>query len=187
MRKAIIFSAPSGAGKTTIVHRLIDEGIPLGFSVSATSRAPRENEKNGIDYYFFSVDEFKKKVENDEFVEWEEVYDGLFYGTLKAELERVWSEGKAIIFDVDVKGGVHLKNIFGNKALSVFIQPPTVDILEERLRFRHTESEEAIQKRLDRAKYELCFAPEFDVIIVNDQLDRAVREATEQVSAFLKF
>ncbi len=186
MRKAIIFSAPSGAGKTTIVHRLIDAGMPLGFSISATSRAPRANEKNGVDYYFFSADEFSKKVENNEFVEWEEVYNGLFYGTLKSELERVWDEGKAIIFDVDVKGGVHLKSIFGIHALSVFIQPPTFEILEERLRFRHTESEEAIQKRLDRAKFELGFAPQFDVVIVNDQLDRAVSEATETVNAFLK-
>jgi len=185
MRKAIIFSAPSGAGKTTIVHRLIDAGMPLGFSVSATSRAPRGHEKTGVDYYFFSAEEFRNKVANNDFVEWEEVYEGLFYGTLKSEVERVWNEGKAIIFDVDVKGGVQLKKIFGKDALSVFIQPPTVDILEERLRFRHTESEDAIQKRLDRAKFELSFAPQFDVVIVNDQLDRAVSEAAEKVNAFL--
>ena len=186
MKKAVIFSAPSGAGKTTIVHRLIDAGIPLGFSVSATSRQPREGERNGVDYYFFSAEEFRKKVEQNEFVEWEEVYDGLFYGTLKSEVERVWNEGKAIIFDVDVKGGVSLKKIFGDNALSVFIQPPSFEILEERLRFRHTESEEAIKKRLDRAKYELGFAPQFDVVVINDHLETAVSEASDIVSEFLK-
>lgn len=185
MRKAVIFSAPSGAGKTTIVRRLIDAGLPLGFSVSATSRKPRGSEKHGFDYFFFSTDEFKTKVANAEFVEWEEVYDGLCYGTLKAEVERVWNEGKAIIFDVDVKGGVNLKKIFGENALSVFIQPPSFKILEERLRLRHTESEEAIQKRLDRAKFELSFAPQFDIVIVNDDLEKAVSEACEKVREFL--
>jgi len=185
MKKAVIFSAPSGAGKTTIVHRLIDAGLPLGFSISATSRKPREGEKNGVDYFFFSVEEFKKKVSDEDFLEWEEVYDGLFYGTLKSEVERVWNNGNAIIFDVDVKGGVHLKKIFGTNALSVFIQPPTFEILEERLRCRHTESEEAIQKRLNRARYELSFAPQFDRVIINDQLDTAVCEAAAKVSDFL--
>ncbi|HBG70015.1 MAG: guanylate kinase [Bacteroidetes bacterium GWF2_43_63] len=186
MRKAVIFSAPSGAGKTTIVHKLIDAGLPLGFSISATSRQPRENEIDGVDYFFFSIEQFRKKVGQNEFVEWEEVYDGLYYGTLKLEVERVWNEGKAIIFDVDVKGGVSLKKIFGENALSVFIQPPSFEILEERLRFRHTESEESIQKRLDRAKYELSFAPQFDIVITNDHLDIAVSEAAAKVSDFLK-
>ena len=186
MKKAVIFSAPSGAGKTTIVHRLIDAGLPLGFSVSATSRKPRTGEINKIDYFFFSAEEFRKKVEQQNFLDWEEVYDGLFYGTLKSEVERVWNNGNAIIFDVDVKGGINLKNIFGEKALSVFIQPPSFEILEERLRLRHTESEEAIRKRLDRAKYELSFAPEFDVVIVNNELETAVSEALDIVSDFLK-
>lgn len=186
MRKAVIFSAPSGAGKTTIVHKLIDAGLPLGFSISATSRQPRDNEIDGVDYFFFSIEQFRNKVGQNEFVEWEEVYDGLYYGTLKLEVERVWNEGKAIIFDVDVKGGVSLKNIFGENALSIFIQPPSFEILEERLRFRHTESEESIQKRLDRAKYELSFAPQFDVVITNDHLDTAVSAAAAKVSDFLK-
>ncbi|MPM04604.1 Guanylate kinase [bioreactor metagenome] len=185
MKKAVIFSAPSGAGKTTIVRRLIDAGLPLGFSVSATSRQPRGSEKNGTDYFFFSAEEFRKKVENGEFIEWEEVYEGLFYGTLKSEVDRVWNEGKAIVFDVDVKGGVNLKKIFAENALSVFVQPPSFQILEERLRLRHTESEEAIQKRLDRAKFELSFAPQFDIVIVNDQLENAVSEACEKVGKFL--
>lgn len=185
MKKAVIFSAPSGAGKTTIVRRLIDAGLPLGFSVSATSRQPRGSEKNATDYFFFSADEFRKKVENGEFIEWEEVYEGLFYGTLKSEVDRVWNEGKAIVFDVDVKGGVNLKKIFAENALSVFVQPPSFQILEERLRLRHTESEEAIQKRLDRAKFELSFAPQFDIVIVNDQLENAVSEACEKVGKFL--
>ena len=186
MKKAVIFSAPSGAGKTTIVHRLIDAGIPLGFSISATSRQPREGERNGVDYFFFSAEDFREKVEQNEFIEWEEVYDGLFYGTLKSEVERVWNQDKAIIFDVDVKGGVSLKNFFGDNALSVFIQPPSFEILEKRLRSRHTESEEAIIKRLDRAKYEMSFAPQFDVVVINDCLETVVSETFDIVSKFLK-
>lgn len=186
MSKAIIFSAPSGAGKTTIVQALIQSGLPLGFSVSATSRSPRGQEQQGVDYCFFTAAEFKERIDRNEFVEWEEVYDGVFYGTLRSELERVWQAGKAIVFDVDVKGGVNLKKIFGDHALSIFIQPPSIEVLESRLRNRHTETEDNIRKRLDRARYELTFAPQFDCVVVNDDLNMAIKQAIEVVSAFLK-
>ncbi|PKP04044.1 MAG: guanylate kinase [Bacteroidetes bacterium HGW-Bacteroidetes-6] len=185
MNKVVILSAPSGAGKTTIVHALLQAGLPLGFSISATSRPAREHETNGVDYYFFTVEDFKEKIAHHEFIEWEEVYDGLFYGTLKTELERVWKSGQAIVFDVDVKGGVNLKKHFSETALSIFIQPPSVKELEKRLRNRKTETEESIKKRIDRARYELGFASQFDVVVVNDNLEEAVNKANNLVKDFL--
>ncbi len=185
MRKAIIFSAPSGAGKTTIIRRLIEMGLPLGFSISATSRSPRAGETNGIDYFFFTTEEFKQKIEQNEFIEWEEVYEEQYYGTLKSEIERVWDSKKAVVFDVDVKGGINLKNLFKDIALSVFVQPPSVEVLENRLRLRQTESEESIAKRLERAKFELSFAKKFDVVIINDDLETATNNAFKTINSFL--
>lgn len=183
--KCVIFSAPSGAGKTTIVHHLLGKDLGLAFSVSACSRDPRPNETHGKDYYFLGVEGFKKAVENGEFIEWEEVYTDNFYGTLRSELERIWSNGKAVIFDVDVVGGLNIKRIFGDQALAVFVQPPSYEILEERLRGRSTESEEKIAMRLAKAKQELSTANQFDVILINDDLDRACAEAEVLVHQFL--
>ena len=148
--KCVIFCAPSGAGKTTIVRHLLNCFSELQFSVSACTRSKRENEVNGKDYYFLSVNEFKKRIENNEFIEWEEVYNGNYYGTLKSEIERIWKQGKVVIFDVDLEGGINLKKYFGENALSVFVQPPSVDALEKRLRSRNTESEESLQKRVNK-------------------------------------
>src|SRR5689334_12972843 len=156
--KAIIFSAPSGSGKTTIVKHLLTNNPDLGFSISASTRDRRgRKETNGVDYYFLSPEEFKLKIDNDEFIEWEEVYAGNFYGTLKSEIERVWSEGKNVIFDVDVKGGIALKKYFGDKALSIFVKVPSLDALKQRLSGRATESEESLSRRLFKAKFEMTF------------------------------
>lgn len=184
--KCIIFSAPSGAGKTTIVHHLLSEMNGLEFSVSACSREPRPNEQNGKDYHFLGVEGFKQNIAADAFVEWEEVYSNNFYGTLKSELERIWSAGKAVVFDVDVIGGLNLKRIFGNNALAVFVQPPSYEVLEERLRARSTETEEKIEMRLAKAREELAKAPAFDTILVNDDLTKACEEAKLLVNDFLK-
>jgi guanylate kinase len=185
--KCIIFSAPSGAGKTTIVRHLIhNTKLPLGFSVSATSRAPRSYEVDGVDYHFITVEQFRKLIQEDAFIEWEEVYENHFYGTLKSEIARHWSAGKAVVFDVDVVGGLNLKKIFGNKALALFIQAPSLEVLEERLRNRKTETEERIQFRIAKAKKEMEFAVEFDAIIINDDLNLAFLEAEELVGNFLK-
>lgn len=186
MNKALIFSAPSGAGKTTIVHSLLASGLPLAFSVSATSRSPRPNEEHGRDYFFFSSDEFKKQIQSDAFVEWEEVYENLFYGTLRSEVDRIWSENKALVFDVDVKGGINLKKHFGDQALAIFIQPPSLSVLESRLRNRHTEDETSLTRRLERAQFELSLANRFDRIVVNDDLELAVEETKSIVIEFLK-
>lgn len=183
--KCVIFSAPSGAGKTTIVHHLLSNNQALAFSVSACSRDPRPNETDGKDYYFLGVEGFKKAIENGDFVEWEEVYTNNFYGTLRSELERIWSQGKTVIFDVDVVGGLNIKRIFGEQALAVFVQPPSYEILEERLRGRSTESEEKIAMRLAKAKQELSTAHQFDVILVNDTLERACAKAADLVNQFL--
>jgi guanylate kinase len=183
--KLIIVSAPSGAGKTSIVKHLLKVQPNLAFSISATSRAKREGESDGKDYYFLTVDDFKQKLANDEFLEWQEVYHNQFYGTLKSEIERIWGEGKHVIFDVDVLGGLNLKKIFGDKALAVFIQPPTVEALKERLHGRGTEDAASLKKRLDKAEYELSFADQFDTVIVNDKLKTAQEEAVEKVKAFL--
>lgn len=183
--KCVIFSAPSGAGKTTIVQYLLGKMPELAFSISACSREPRGQEEHGKHYYFLGIEGFKQKIESGEFIEWEEVYTDNFYGTLKSELERIWSEGKAVIFDVDVVGGLNLKKIIGENALSIFVQPPSFEALESRLRFRSTETEEKIAMRLAKAHVELDRAPEFDYILVNDDLDRACREAEEIVRKFI--
>ena len=182
----VIFSAPSGSGKTTIVRELLKRFPQFEFSISATSRLPRGKEQNGVDYYFLTNEEFRARVERDEFVEWEEVYTGTCYGTLKSEMERIWAKGNVIIFDVDVMGGINLKKLFGEDACSMFIMPPSVEELERRLRGRGTDSEEVIQKRIAKAEFELSKAPEFDHIVVNDVLDDAVEEATTIISNFLK-
>jgi len=183
--KAIIVSAPSGAGKTTIVKHLLAVIPRLEFSISACSRAMRAEETDKRDYYFITVEDFKAKIDRDEFVEWQEVYPGSFYGTLKSEMERIWSAGKVPIFDVDVVGALNLKKYFGPKALGVFIQPPSIGELEKRLRNRGSETEATLQKRVDKAVYELTFAPNFDKIIVNDDLKSKCREIVNMVEAFL--
>jgi guanylate kinase len=183
--KLIIISAPSGAGKTTIVRHLLNSGLNLSFSVSATTRQIRGLEKEGVDYFFLTPDEFKKRVENNEFIEWEEVYTDIFYGTLKSEIERIWANGKHVIFDVDVKGGIKLKKIFGNKSIAIFIMPPTIEELENRLIKRNTESAEHLKMRVAKAKEEMSLAGEFDTVIVNQQLDKAKEETEKLVSSFL--
>lgn len=182
---AVIFSAPSGAGKTTIVHYLRSRFPQLEFSVSATSRPPRGNEQHGVDYYFLSQEDFDARVGRNEFVEWESVYQGQCYGTLKAEVERIWKKGHCVIFDVDVKGGLNLKRLFGAQALSVFVVPPSIAALEERLRFRATEPEEKIQMRLAKAGQELQFASQFDVQLLNADLETAKAEAVALIGQFL--
>jgi guanylate kinase len=183
--KLIIFSAPSGAGKTTIVKHLLQQDSDLIFSVSATSREPRNGETHGKDYYFIPENEFKKKIKNDEFLEWEEVYAGIFYGTLKSEVERIRNSGKNVIFDVDVVGGLNIKDYYKDEALAVFVQPPSVEELRNRLRNRSTESEEKINMRIAKAEKELKFADKFDVVIVNKELPKALKEAEKIVAGFL--
>jgi guanylate kinase len=186
MGKLVIFSAPSGSGKTTIVRELLKRFDCFEFSISATSRQPRGAEQNGIDYYFLTNEEFKERVARDEFVEWEEVYQGTCYGTLKSEMERIWNNGKVIIFDVDVMGGINLKRLFGDDACSMFIMPPSIEELERRLRGRGTDAEEVIQKRIAKAGFEISKAPEFDHVVINDKLDVAVEEAAGIITSFLK-
>ena len=183
--KIIIFSAPSGAGKTTIVRHLLEKNECLTFSISATTRQKRKGEVDGKDYYFLSVEDFKKKINQKAFIEYEEVYEGLFYGTLKQEAERIWKMGKHIIVDVDVKGGVNLKNQFKKNALSVFIKTPNIATLEERLRNRNTESEAKLQERVNKAVEEMAYEQYFDKIIVNDQIENAFKEAEAIVEAFI--
>lgn len=185
--KVIIFSAPSGAGKSTIVNHILGLRNDLEFSISATSRAPRGQEQHGVEYYFFSADEFRKMIAEDKFVEHEEVYPGSFYGTLRSEVERIWAKGNAIVFDIDVQGGVNLKRIFGEQALSVFIQAPSVEILRERLIGRGTDTMEAIERRVAKAESEMEFAAgKFDYVLVNDDLQTALAEAEDIVADFLK-
>lgn len=184
--KVLIFSAPSGSGKSTVVSHLLRLHPELEFSVSATSRKPRGEEKNGVEYWFLTEEKFRGLIDEDKFVEYEEVYPGRFYGTLKSEVERIWSKGNVIIFDVDVKGGVNLKKYFGDKALSVFIQAPSVEVLRERLISRGTDSMADIEKRVAKASEELTYAPLFDRVLVNDDLSTALAEAEEMVSGFLK-
>lgn len=184
--KVIIFSAPSGSGKSTIVSHILKLHPEMEFSVSATSRAPRGQERNGIEYHFFTANEFRKMIAEDKFVEYEEVYAGSFYGTLKSEVQRIWDKGHVIIFDVDVKGGVNLKKYFGDKALSIFIQAPSVEELRKRLVARGTDSAEAIAKRVAKASEEMTYADKFDYILVNDDLQKAYAEAEKVVDDFLQ-
>lgn len=184
--KLIIFSAPSGAGKTTIVKHLLHKGFNLEFSISATSRKARHTETHGKDYYFLSGKEFLTKVENDEFLEWEEVYKGVSYGTLKSEVDKIRKQGKNVIFDVDVVGGLNIKKCYGDEALAVFVQPPSVEELKNRLRGRSTESEEKIQMRIAKAEHELSFANQFDAVITNDNLELAFKKAEKIISEFLR-
>ena len=185
MGKLLIFSAPSGSGKTTIVRRLLEQFSNLEFSISATSRAPRGVEKNGVDYYFLSAEEFAEAVATNKFVEWEEVYKGTCYGTLRSEMERIWSKGNVILFDVDVMGGIRLKEIFGEDAMSIFVMPPSIEELRRRLEGRGTDAPEVIEKRIAKASFELTKAPEFDRQVVNDDLEVAVAEVTEIVKNFI--
>ena len=184
-RKVIVFSAPSGAGKTSIVRYLLEQNSQLSFSISATTRAKREMEVDGRDYYFISVPEFQKRIENEAFLEWQEVYKGQYYGSLKSEVDRLCGEGKVLLFDVDVLGGLNIKKYYKDEALAIFVQPPTLETLKERLIGRGTETPESLKKRLDKAEYEMTFAPQFDVILVNDQLEDARNEATRLIRDFL--
>ncbi|GAB4329309.1 MAG: guanylate kinase [Bacteroidales bacterium] len=185
--RLVIFSAPSGAGKTTLVKYLLDAGLPLCFSVSATSRIPRPGEKDGKDYYFMTADEFRRRIERDEFIEWEEVYPDQFYGTLRSEVERLRKKGNHVLFDVDVAGGLNIKKQYGDQALAIFVEPPSIEELERRLRSRSTEDEASLKKRLGKAAQELSWAGRFDKIIVNDDLEKARREAYEIVADFIGF
>jgi guanylate kinase len=183
--KALIFSAPSGSGKTTIVKHLLKSNPDLGFSISASTRDRRgRTEEHGKDYYFLSPAEFKKKIDEDEFIEWEEVYAGNFYGTLKSEIERVWKLGKNVIFDVDVKGGIALKKYFGDKALAVFVKVPSFEVLRQRLIDRGTETSDTLSRRLFKANFEMAFQDHFDVVLINEDLNRSVAEAQQLYDEF---
>ncbi|MBQ8745531.1 MAG: guanylate kinase [Rikenellaceae bacterium] len=185
MGKLLIFSAPSGSGKTTIVRRLLEQFSNLEFSISATSRAPRGAEKNGVDYYFLTAEEFAEAVAANKFVKWEEVYKGTCYGTLRSEMERIWTKGNVILFDVDVMGGIRLKEIFGEDAMSIFVMPPSIEELRRRLEGRGTDAPEVIEKRIAKASFELTKAPEFDRQVINDDLEVAVSQVAEIVKNFI--
>jgi guanylate kinase len=186
-RKAIIFSAPSGSGKTTIVKHLLQSNPDLGFSISASTRDKRgRTEQNGKDYYFLSPLDFKKKIDSNEFVEWEEVYEGNFYGTLKSEIERIWNEGKNVIFDVDVKGGLNLKKYFGENGLAIFVKVPSIEVLKDRLHDRGTEDPESLSRRLFKAQFEMSFQDKFDVVLVNENLKTSLAEAQRLYDEFNK-
>ncbi len=185
--KALIFSAPSGSGKTTIVKYLLENNPDLGFSISASTRDRRgRTEVDGKDYHFLTPEEFKEKIDANEFIEWEEVYAGNFYGTLKSEIERIWAEGKNVIFDVDVKGGINLKKYFGDKALAIFVKVPSIEILAQRLNSRGTETEESLSRRLFKAKFEMSFQDKFDVVLLNEDLAKSVAEAQALYDQFKK-
>jgi guanylate kinase len=185
LNKVIIFSAPSGSGKTTVVKHLLSTMPELGFSVSATTRKPRENETHGKEYYFLEKDDFENKIRNGEFLEYEEVYSGIFYGTLKSEVDRLWSLGKTVIFDVDVIGGLNIKKKFGDEALCIFLRPPGIDVLMERLRKRSTEVEHQMQMRVEKAQFELQFEDKYDKVLINDRLEDTLQKAEEMVRDFI--
>lgn len=184
--KAIIFSAPSGSGKTTIVKHLLENNTNLGFSISACTRDKRgRNELHGKDYYFLTPEQFKEKIDNNEFIEWEEVYSGNFYGTLKSEIDRIWAEGKHVIFDVDVKGGLNLKKYFKDRALAIFVKVPSIEVLKTRLNDRDTETESSMSRRLFKAKFEMEFEDKFDVTLINNDLETSLKEAQELLDDFI--
>ncbi len=185
--KALIFSAPSGSGKTTIVKHLLANNPDLGFSISASTRDKRgRTEEQGKDYHFLSPEEFKEKIDKEEFIEWEEVYAGNFYGTLKSEIERIWKEGKNVVFDVDVKGGISLKHYFGDKALAIFVKVPSLEVLEQRLNKRSTESPDSLSRRLFKAKFEMTFQDKFDRVLVNEDLQHSLKDAQAMYDEFRK-
>lgn len=186
LNKAIIFSAPSGSGKTTVVNHLMSVIPELGFSVSATTRKPRPHELDGREYYFLDESDFRKKIEDNEFLEYEEVYQGILYGTLNSEVDRLWAMGKTVIFDVDVAGGVRIKKKFGNNALSIFLRPPSIEILMDRLRKRSTEVEHQLQMRIDKANFELGFEDQYDIVLINDKLEDTLKKAEEIVRKFIE-
>jgi guanylate kinase len=184
--KLILFCGPSGSGKTTLVHHLLKNNPNLCFSVSATTRPKREIEKDGIDYHFLTVEDFKKKIENDEFIEWEEVYKNGFYGTLKSEVEKIWKQDKVAVFDVDVEGGLKIKDKFGDNLLAVFVMPPTINDLHIRLKARETETAESLQARIEKAEHELTYASRFDHVLINDDKEKAFKEAQLLIDDFLQ-
>jgi guanylate kinase len=185
--KALIFSAPSGSGKTTIVKHLLENNSDLGFSISASTRDKRgRTEQDGKDYHFLTPSDFKSKIDNDEFIEWEEVYAGNFYGTLKSEIERIWAAGKNVVFDVDVKGGINLKKYFGDKALAIFVKVPSLEVLKQRLNERGTETEESLSRRVFKAQFEMTFQDKFDVVLVNEDLEKSLSEAQRLYNEFKK-
>jgi len=184
--KVVVFSAPSGSGKTTIVRHLLQKFPQLGFSISACTRDKRgRSEENGKDYYFLTPEDFRTRIDNNEFVEWEEVYEGAFYGTLKSEVERIWDSGRSVIFDVDVKGGISLKDFYQERALTIFVKVPSVESLRERLKGRGTETEDSLSRRLFKVQFEMGFQDHFDVVLLNDNLEDTLKEAEKIVSDFL--
>ena len=185
-RKLVVFSAPSGSGKTTLVHHLLQQGLPVGFSISATSRPPREKEKDGVDYFFMSENSFREKIAENAFLEYEEVYEGTFYGTLRSAVDRLWKTGKTVLFDIDVVGGLNVKRQYPDQCLALFIQPPSLSELEKRLRGRGTDNEKKIKERLTKATKELDLANQFDKVIVNDDLETAKEEVGKAVHDFLE-
>jgi len=185
--KLVIFSAPSGSGKSTIINYLLTQNLNLHFSISATSRSPRGNEKDGVEYYFLTPEQFRAKINEGEFLEYEEVYTDKFYGTLKSEVERILNEGNNVVFDVDVVGGCNIKNYYGDKALSIFIQPPSIEALRDRLVGRGTDSMDVIENRLTKASFEMSFASKFDKVIINDNLENAKIETLQVIKAFLDY
>lgn len=185
MAKLIIFSAPSGAGKSTLIRYLLEQSLNIQFSISATSRPPRGEEQNGVEYYFLTPEEFRRRIALNEFLEYEEVYEDRFYGTLKSEVDRILSEGTNVVLDVDCNGGLNIKKIYGDKALSIFVMPPSVDALRERLEKRGTDSPEVIENRLSKAEYEMSFAPQFDATVLNNDFYRAKKDVLKLISSFL--
>lgn len=186
MAKLIIFSAPSGAGKSTLIRFLLEQGLNIRFSISATSREPRGEEKDGVEYYFLTPEEFRRRIANNEFLEYEEVYKDKFYGTLKSEVDRILAEGKNVVFDIDCIGGLNVKQIYGDRALSIFVMPPSVQVLRERLEKRGTDSPAIIEGRLAKAEFEMSYASRFDLIVLNDDFDRAKEEAYKAIKAFIE-